>query len=216
MDDDMVENVFSFDGSSICSDRNTVIYEIGNYLGSGAAGTVYECEDVSQKEHHALKILNPLGYKILSPSLLRRCTVIMKGMAASDAVERGKESLKMEHIWWVVNGGTKQYVAAYYSERMNGIKELSLPQCIQLWGKNPRSVGDSENGEMDDTIELQTSHGTKLEIPSVPPKFADFVRTRRRIFREISNMKRISNHPNVIRLEKVLELVQESKCESLP
>lgn len=49
-------------------------------------------------------------------------------------------------------------------------------------------------------------------VPSMPPKFVDFVKRRARIFREITNMRKISNHKNVIRLQGVLELVQESKC----
>lgn len=40
--DDEVINVYSFDGQTVWGDRNTVIYEVGNYLGGGAAGTVYE------------------------------------------------------------------------------------------------------------------------------------------------------------------------------
>ena len=46
----------------------------------------------------------------------------------------------------------------------------------------------------------------------MPPKFVDFVRRRARIFREITNMRKISNHRNVIRLQGVLELLQDSKC----
>ena len=56
-----------------------------------------------------------------------------------------------------------------------------------------------------------TDTGRKY-VPTMPPKFVDFVKRRARIFREITNMRKISNHQNVIRLQGVLELVQESKC----
>eukprot|EP00605_Chrysophyceae_sp_TOSAG23-4_P001720 GSChrysophyteH1.ASY1.ANO1.1907.1 assembled CDS len=100
MSDDGVTQVYQFDGQTVWLDRGTPLLEVGNFLGGGAAGTVYECEHTQTHEHYALKILNPL----------------------------------------------------------------------------------------------------------------DFVRRRSRIFREIENMRKISNHENVIRLEGVLELIQESKC----
>jgi serine/threonine protein kinase len=49
-------------------------------------------------------------------------------------------------------------------------------------------------------------------LPIYPPKYVEFLRKRNKIFREIRNMRKISNHPNVIRLEGVLELIQESKA----
>ena len=194
-------------------DRSTVLYEVGHYLGGGAAGQVYECEHVKSRAHRALKILNPIGYKLLSPPLLRRCTIMTKGMLVSDSMEKQKDSLSIDHVWWVFNMSTKQYLAAYYSERNSSLREFSLAQCIQIWGSNPDSVGDDETGDSDETIEvLQTPNGPKIVLPAVPPKFAEFIRKRRRIFREINNMRKISNHANVIRLENVLELNQESKC----
>lgn len=195
-------------GQTVWANKSTALYEVGNFLGGGAAGTVYEAEHVKSKEHFALKILTPLGYKLLSPALLRRCSVISKGKPVSDAVEQSEEPLKSEHVWWLLNGSTKQYLAAYYSERNCTLRELSLKQCMSIWGSQP-SV--SENDE--DRIEiLQTADGTRVYVPVIPPKYAEFVKRRSRIFREILNMRKISNHRNVIRLENVLELTQESKC----
>lgn len=45
------------------------LFVMGNYLGGGAAGTVYEAEYTKTKENFALKILNPLGYKLISPTV---------------------------------------------------------------------------------------------------------------------------------------------------
>jgi serine/threonine protein kinase len=44
----------------------------------------------------------------------------------------------------------------------------------------------------------------------MPPKFVDFVKRRDRIYREITNMRKISNHKNVIHLKAVLELVEDT------
>jgi len=211
-DDVEIVKVHSFDGQTIWVDRQTVLYEVGNFLGGGAAGTVYECEHAKSREHYALKILNPLGYKLSSPTVLRRCTVLVKGKVAPEAVDKNKEGLSMEHIWWLLSDSTKQYLAAYYSQRNNTLQEISLVQCCQIWGTSPESVGDDENGDNDLKTEIITPHGQKVVVPVVPPKFADFIRKRKRIFTEIKNMRKISNHVNVIRLEQVLELTQESKC----
>ena len=211
--DDDILKLHSYDGQTVWIDRATPAYEVGNFLGGGAAGTVYECEQMKSREHFALKILNPIGFKMISPALLRRCTVLSKGKSVSDAVERNKGTLLVEHVWWLLNGSTKQYLCAFFSERTNTLKEFSLVQCIQVWGENPPGVGEDESGANDGTIEVfQTFNGPKIVVPSVPPKYADFIRKKRRIFREIKNMRKISSHVNVIRLESVLELTQESKC----
>lgn len=212
-----VIQVSSFDGQTVWYDCNTKFLEVGNFLGGGAAGTVYECEHATTHEHYALKILNPIGYKMTTPALLRKCTVVVKGKvfndASIDADAASEKEPTREHVWWLVNGSTKQFIGAYYSERQNCLKELSLSQCIHIYGTEPTGVGDDESGDNDATVEIvQQSGGPRVYVPCAPPKYADFVRRRVRIFREIRNMRKISTHVNVIRLEGVLELTQETKC----
>lgn len=89
-------NVRSFDGATLVSE--TGVYEMGNFLGSGAAGTVYEAtrrdsQQVMGPAHPelllaatpllacsaqsvAVKILNPIGYKLAPPQLIQRCQVL--------------------------------------------------------------------------------------------------------------------------------------------
>lgn len=203
-----VLRISSFDGQSVWLDTATELFEVGNFLGGGAAGNVYECEHIRTHERFALKILNPLGYKILSPSLLRRCNVILKGKTFNDNEKGGEHLLKKEHLWWVVNGTTKQYLACYYSEKQGSLRELSLNQCIEIWGTDSNNMLDS-----DDSLDLNHLRGIGNNniVPNYPPKFIEFLRKRNKIFREIRNMRKISNHRNVIRLEAVLELIQDSK-----
>ena len=127
MVNDCVTQVHSFDGQTIWSDKNTALYEVGNFLGGGAAGmllivlfrwwyhelrsittfflfhlhlgTVYEAEHVKSRDNFAVKILNPLGYKLLSPTLLRRCTVVSKGKAV---YERPDEKISEDNVWWLL------------------------------------------------------------------------------------------------------------------
>lgn len=52
-------------------------------------------EYTKTKENFALKILNPLGYKLVSPTVLRRCTIIAKGKSYEDT-----HPLCKENLWW--------------------------------------------------------------------------------------------------------------------
>ncbi len=209
--DDMITRLFAYDGQTLLDERNSPIYEVGNFLGGGSAGTVYECENCKTHEHFALKILNPLGYKLTSFPLLKRCSILLKGEIVLDALHDC--TLSSRNVWWLSNGSSRQYLSAFFSEKSNSMKELSLNQCIQIWGADPVEVGDDDNGEDDSTQEIiQGKFGPKFILPVIPTKYSDFVRKRRRILREIRNMRKISSHVNVIRLEGVMELIQESKC----
>lgn len=165
---------------------------------------IFTSEYTKTKENFALKILNPLGYKLVSPTVLRRCTVIVKGKSYEDS-----QPLCKENVWWLLNGSTKQYLTAYYSEQEKSLRELSLKQCVAIWGSEHDCSEGNQSFEGVDVV--MTDTGRKY-VPTMPPKFVDFVKRRARIFREITNMRKISNHQNVIRLQGVLELVQESKC----
>ena len=213
---------FSFPGQTIALKGNDAHFEVGNYLGGGATGTVYEAEYSKTKENFAMKILNPLGYKLVSPAILRKCTVLIKGKIY-DEKSNNQQLIEREHVWWLINGSTKQHLVAYYSERDKVLKELTLRQCIRLYGSCFQELEGSGGVEASTSTDgLTTSSGLctsvamedkkRPKIPKHPPKFVDFLRRRAKIFREITNMRKISNHRNVIRLQGVLELVQESKC----
>jgi fermentation-respiration switch protein FrsA (DUF1100 family) len=121
-------------GSSVRLLDNDASFEVGNYLGGGAAGTVYEAEYSKTRENFALKILNHLGYKLAPSAMLKRCTIITKGTNYEVASELANTPVMKEHIWWLLNGSTRQYLAAYYSERERCLKELTLKQCVHIWG----------------------------------------------------------------------------------
>lgn len=171
MDNNNIDNVIqvnSFDGQTVWQDKDIALYEVGNFLGGGAAGTVYECERVKTRDHYALKILNPLGYKLLNPASLRRCNIMIKGNVVSLQVETNNE-LDIDNVWWLINGSTKQFIAAFYSEKSSCLKELSLNHCIAIWGNNPQGVGEDDSGKNDVLIEstIQLTNGLKIFIPQV-------------------------------------------------
>ena len=209
---DQVLRVNTFDGQTVWIDKTSALFEVGNFLGGGAAGTVYECEHTKTREHFALKILNPVGFKMNSPTLLRKCSILTKGKVYNDLSDV-TTNFTMEYVWWLLNASSKQYIPAYYSEKTASMRELSLSQCIEVWGSSPTGIADIDD-DIPSTYLVPTllSTGQKVFIPRLPLKYLDFVRKRDRIFREIKNMRKISSHRNVIKLEGVLELIQESKC----
>lgn len=107
-------------------------FEMGNYLGGGAAGVVYEAEDIRSDPilpHVAIKILNPVGFKLMPSGPLQRCLVAVKGAG----VRRG-QPLREEHVWWLVHPHSKQVVAAYEDPKYGTLREVPLPRCIEIWG----------------------------------------------------------------------------------
>uniref|UniRef100_K3WAL1 non-specific serine/threonine protein kinase n=1 Tax=Globisporangium ultimum (strain ATCC 200006 / CBS 805.95 / DAOM BR144) TaxID=431595 RepID=K3WAL1_GLOUD len=210
-----------YDGQSIYS-GNELIYELGGYLGGGAAGVVYEAFCMRTKQHVAIKILNPVGYKLLPSTLLSRCIVAIKGKPL-DVVDDPPDEMmqppyrnrnnvphspmRIENVWWLIHPTTKQAIAAFEDPRTGMVRELTLPQCIEIWGTEHATT---ENA-MDTFQEVEVKNQV-MKIPTIPKKFLKFAFTRRSIHREISNMSGLDFHENVLRLDEALELVQDSKC----
>lgn len=59
-------------------------------------------------------------------------------------------------------------------------------------------------------VEVQVD-GMGVSIPWVPPKFVQWLAQRRKVRREICNMRRVGDHKNVVKLLSVLEFLQDSK-----
>ncbi|GMF13087.1 unnamed protein product [Phytophthora lilii] len=235
-----------YDGQAIYS-GNELIYELGGYLGGGAAGVVYEAFSTRTKQHVAIKILNPVGYKLFPSTLLARCIVAVKGkpvvMLPSDEAEleednglrsdrrafaggnhrmrssfgatRGTtERIRVENVWWLIHPTSKQAIAAFEDPYTGHVRELTLPQCIQVWGEQINQ-NESDARQQTDPAELYQEVQVKnqtIKVPRIPKKFIKFAHTRRSIHREISNMSGLKYHENVLRLDEALELVQDSKC----
>jgi hypothetical protein len=79
-----------------------------------------------------MKILNPLGFKLLPAATLQRYFVIAKGHESP----RGTV-IRAENVWWLVHPNNKNVVAAYVDPRFGGMRELSLKQCVDIWGWSP-------------------------------------------------------------------------------
>jgi len=171
-----------YDGQSIMVEGDAG-YELGAYLGGGASGVVYEACSIGSKHRVAVKILHPLGFKTVRGSLDRYQEI-------TDA---------REDIRWFTHPQTRDVIAT-----SSDGKELTLLKCAEIWGMS------SPSDELTDTqvVEL-LRQGRRKGL--LPPKYVRFLRQRALIFREISSMRKVSGHRNVLRLDDVLELIQESK-----
>jgi serine/threonine protein kinase len=102
----------------------------------------------------AVKILNPVGFKLMSSGPLQRCLVAKKGqpLHCSDGV------MSSENVWWCVHPGTRALIAAMPDEsRSNLLKELPLPKCIEIWGWDPLNEGRSSGS--DDELSIAGAAG---------------------------------------------------------
>lgn len=216
------KKIDKYDGQQIFV-GGQVLYELGNYLGGGASGSVYQAFEADSDNTVAIKILNPLGYKNTVVGQMSRCTVVKRGRALTVEQIQGKAPFTEDNIWWLVPpaGKQQQVFAAYEDPHRLQLRELPLPKCVEIWGMNPldletRSDGEIEKmniGPTNDHIDDKTSGlcGQEVNIPRVSPKFLKFLRSRQSVTREMSNMIQIGEHPNIIDLFQVLELVQDTK-----
>ena len=219
-----------YDGQYIFN-SGKIVYELGNYLGGGASGSVYQASEPAgdhqetQERQVAIKILNPLGYKNTVVGHINRCPIAVKGLPLTYDQIQGKSPMKTENVWWLLHSTTKQLFACYEDPHRLQLREIPLPRCIEMWGMNPLGIEDYyQNFSQlpDDSFfeKLNTTgpgistiiiDGLHIIIPKISPKFLNFLRSRQTVCREMNNMLQIGAHPNIIALHEVMELVQDTK-----
>uniref|UniRef100_A0AAV1USD7 non-specific serine/threonine protein kinase n=1 Tax=Peronospora matthiolae TaxID=2874970 RepID=A0AAV1USD7_9STRA len=151
------ERVATFDGQHITlsSCPGVSAFAMGNYLGGGIAGVVYEALDQRLKRPVAVKILNPVGYKLTSPSSLRRAEIVKKGVPILGNVR----NMTLENVYWVHLPRRRELLACYAigcsttaamtssvtptaaaaaagsssTTTSYGLRELTLEMCVSLW-----------------------------------------------------------------------------------
>lgn len=192
------------------------MYELGNYLGGGASGSVYQATDVSDAEEKsvAVKILNPLGYKNAVVGQINKCSVAVKGQPLSLDQIHGKAPFSIDNVWWLIHPTSKELFAAFEDPHRAQLRELPLPKCVEIWGFNPLRMNQLSKQELEKfnvSSTIINIGGTSVRIPLVSPKYIKFLRSRQVVCREMSNMIRIGEHPNIIDLYEVLELIQDTK-----
>ncbi|TDH72766.1 hypothetical protein CCR75_002535 [Bremia lactucae] len=126
------ERVATYDGQRITlsSTPDTAAFVMGNYLGGGIAGVVYEAFDQRMKRPVAVKILNPVGYKLTTPGALRRAEIVKPGVPILGHV-RG---MTLDNVYWVHLPHRRELLACYVtSTPLPVLRELTLEMCVSLW-----------------------------------------------------------------------------------
>ncbi|KAK1940638.1 CBL-interacting serine/threonine-protein kinase 3 [Phytophthora citrophthora] len=127
------ERVATYDGQHITlsSSPEAAAFVMGNYLGGGIAGVVYEAFDQRMKRPVAVKILNPVGYKLTSPGALRRAEIVKKGVPIVGNVR----CMTLDNVYWVHLPRRKELLACYVTggPAPPVLRELTLEMCVSLW-----------------------------------------------------------------------------------
>jgi len=218
-DPQIVRRIDSYDGQTIYADGRAA-FVCGNYLGGGAAGSVYQAVDlgtpstspcqgkpaIPAPEDVAIKILNPIGFKNLPFSQIGKCIPACKGHALSPEQVEGKASLRPDNVWWLVLPSSRQVFACYEDIQRGQVRELPLPRCVEIWGLEPQVT--EENNDSGKSV---TVGGLQIAIPLLPIKYLKWLSTRTSVCREMRSMHTIGDHRNVVKLLQVMEHIQDSK-----
>ena len=95
------------------------------------------------------------------------------------------------------------------------LRELPLPKCVEVWGLKPLGelAATTEIEDKRNTGPSNISHGgQQYNIPLVAPKYLKWLRTRNKMCREMLTMVRVGEHPNIVVLHEVLELIEVTLC----
>ena len=155
--------------------------------------TASPVKDLMKDETVAIKILNPVGFRLASQQQCASATVIKKGKPMSTEVQKGMKPMTEEHVWWLVNPGSRSakslrsikeqsngnlkeiqgtkdngirlsIIAAYIDPVKNTLMELPLVRCIEIWGHAPFGSSEQEFETMMDSIERVNGNSTSEEI----------------------------------------------------
>ncbi len=179
----------------------------------------------SKERSVAVKILNPVGYKNLPFSQISRCIVAWKGKTLTNEQVHGKTRMTVDNVWWLVHSQTKSVYAAYEDPQRGQLRELPLTRAVEVWGLDPLSQGESRSSSRSSSntsLNRQPCRrnvsdrsvsvgGSSIMLPMVAPKYLKWLQMRQGVCREMRNMSSVGNHPNIVELHGVLELVQDSK-----
>jgi len=84
--------------------KKTNSFVCENYDDDTLSGT-HLIEDMS--ETVAIKILNPVGFRLLDPAALHKAVIVREGTLPTVDPADGSFTLREEHVWWLVNPSSR-------------------------------------------------------------------------------------------------------------
>jgi serine/threonine protein kinase len=84
-------------------------------------------------------------------------------------------------------------------------------QQLQQQGGNYNPKYPHPGGNSNPQQRTVTVDGALIALPLVAPKYLQWLQMRRNVCREMSNMYLVGEHPNIVGLQGVMELLQDSK-----
>jgi len=84
-------------------------------------------DQLFMEETVAIKILNPVGFRILPPDAIRNAVIVKQGLGMSTEVEKGELPMQAKHVWWLVNPNSRnlQTLQRYNNKRKDGTLKKS-------------------------------------------------------------------------------------------
>jgi hypothetical protein len=77
----------------------------------------------------AIKILNPVGYRILNSDGLKGSVVVKKGEPMDADVKKGLKPMSSKHVWWMVNPNSRNLRTL---QRYNNKDKSSASKAVQV------------------------------------------------------------------------------------
>eukprot|EP00538_Stauroneis_constricta_P000203 CAMPEP_0119551038 /NCGR_PEP_ID=MMETSP1352-20130426/4427_1 /TAXON_ID=265584 /ORGANISM="Stauroneis constricta, Strain CCMP1120" /LENGTH=1018 /DNA_ID=CAMNT_0007597045 /DNA_START=384 /DNA_END=3440 /DNA_ORIENTATION=+ len=82
----------------------------------------------------AVKILNPVGFRILASDSLNGAVIVRQGESMSREVKQGLKPMAEKHVWWLVNPNSRNLrtLQRYSGNGANGKEGTASPRGIQV------------------------------------------------------------------------------------
>lgn len=119
---------------------------------------------VELEENVAIKILNPIGFRLSTPNICNEACVVRKGEEMSEEVKSGSMPMTESHVWWLVNPSSRSARSLRTDTSNIGINQSSSPSSFIP----PTPVqGSSKQGIKVSLIAayMEPSSNTLVELP---------------------------------------------------
>lgn len=90
----------------------------------------------------AIKILNPVGYRLLTTQAIQEAVIVKQGAPMPPKVRKGLEPMTEDHVWWLVNPNSRNL------------------RTLQRYNEKDRKNNSNPNGPSADNGAVQVDRGT--------------------------------------------------------